>query len=203
MEIDIILLGILSGGDFFGYQIMKIIRSVMTDVAEVTTGTLYYKLKGLEKRGCLASSSEQEGLRPRRLRYSITAKGRKDFQRLAMENLISGKRPYWSYLSSLFFVQYLPADKALHAVGEKASHLQEVLARLRVTRNLMKKNDYPFHALLLVDHGISHLRVDIAWLKTFASSLQKSPSSLEDYACTSRAWEEHAGLIPSPEGESP
>ena len=47
MEIDIILLGILSGGDFFGYEIMKIIKAVMADaVAEAlaTADKLYISL---------------------------------------------------------------------------------------------------------------------------------------------------------------
>jgi DNA-binding PadR family transcriptional regulator len=51
MEIDIVLLGILSGGGFIGCQVTKIIKSVMADIADVTTGNLYYNLKGLEGKG--------------------------------------------------------------------------------------------------------------------------------------------------------
>lgn len=200
MEIDIILLGILSGGDFFGYELMKIIRAVMSDIAEVTTGTLYYKLKGLEKKGFLSSSSEQEGLRPRRLRYSITAEGKEEFLRLAMVNITAGGRPYWPYLSSLFFVQYLPEEEVLRAVKGRIAFLEKVLARVRAAKKVMKAQNYPFHALLLADHGLSHLEVDISWLRTFARTLKKNAASLADHEYSREAWERHMESVPVSEG---
>jgi hypothetical protein len=51
MEIDILLLGILSGGGFIGCQVTKTIESVAADIADVTTGPLCYSLKGFEGTG--------------------------------------------------------------------------------------------------------------------------------------------------------
>ncbi len=58
MEISILLLAILSGGGFIGCQVVKIIKSVMADIADVTTGALLLQPQGtrrgrLMRRPCL------------------------------------------------------------------------------------------------------------------------------------------------------
>lgn len=196
MEIDIILLGILSGGDFFGYEIMKIIKAVMADIAAVTTGTLYYKLKKLEGKGLLSSTREREGLRPTRQRYAITDRGRRAFLEMAMTNITTERRPYWPHLSSLFFVQYLPARKAAEAVRRRAGDLRKILRRVNTTRSDMADRGYPFHALLLVEHGQRHLEVDISWLENFARALELQSESLTGHPYSREAWEEHMRHFP-------
>lgn len=191
MKVDIVLLGILSGGDFFGYEIIKIIKSVMVDIANVTTGTLYYKLKGLERKGYLSSAREREGRRPQRLRYSLTDSGRRAFQALALENIDGESRPYWNYLSSLFFVQYLPADDTREALLRKKNKHETTLRRLLATRKKMKDRGYPFHALMLLDHGLRHLRVDIAWLEEFAGRLDTDGDSLTGFSFSPEDWRRH------------
>lgn len=188
METDIIILGILSGGDFFGYELMKIIKSVMSDIANVTTGTLYYKLKNHEKKGHLRSVREREGLRPQRRRYSITPAGRKTFRELALNILTSEKRPYWPYLSSVLFVQHLPSTRVSAALRRRREDLAATRGRLVRTKAFMESAGYPFHTLMLVDHGLRHLDVDMAWIAEFTDRLESltpeeriAPFSPEDW----------------------
>jgi DNA-binding PadR family transcriptional regulator len=197
MEIDIILLGILSGGDFFGYELMKIIKSVMSDIASVTTGTLYYKLKSHEKNGHLRSVKEREGLRPQRIRYSITKRGRAHFRKLAVEIITSRKRPYWPYLSSIFFVQHLPADEVSDALRVRRAKLLRTRERLAATRSVMKKHAYPFHTLMLVEHGMRHLEVDIAWIAEFSDMLDSLPRSAALPSFTPDDWQRHLEVMTS------
>ena len=191
MEIDIILLGILSGGDFFGYELMKIIKSVMGDIASVTTGTLYYKLKNHEKSGHLRSVKEREGLRPQRIRYTITARGRKKFRALAMEIISSQKRPYWPYLASIFFVQHLPAAEVCAALRRKREDLLRTRERLTATQSVLDKNIYPFHTSMLVEHGLRHLDVDIAWIGEFADRLEALPRDKGVLSFSPEDWQRH------------
>lgn len=195
MEIDIILLGILSGGDFFGYELMKIIKSVMSDIASVTTGTLYYKLKNHEKSGHLRSVKEREGLRPQRIRYSLTGKGRKKFRELAMKMISSGKRPYWPYLASIFFVQHLPAAEVCAALRSKREDLLRTRDRLAATLSVLKKTPCPFQGTMLVEHGIRHLDVDIAWIAEFADRLETLPQQKGAPAFSPEDWQHYLATM--------
>jgi len=171
MSTDLILLGILHSGEHYGYEIMKIIKSIMLEITDVTTGTLYYKLKGLEKKGLVTHLEEQDGKRPVRLRYSITGKGRELFKEMALNNIVQAGRPYWPVMPSLFFINLLDPETSILAIGDRISRLETELTRLGALSDHLKQKDFPFQADLIVQHGMEHIRIDIAVLRRFIKKL--------------------------------
>jgi len=171
MSTDIILLGILHTGEYYGYEIIKIIKSVMLEIADITTGTLYYKLKGLEKNGLVTHTEEQDGKRPVRMRYSITDKGREAFREMAQDNIIKAGRAYWPVMPSLFFINLLDTSASCEALRERKDRLEAEITRLEKLSSYLQLEEYPFQAELIVQHGIWHIRADINTIELFIKHL--------------------------------
>ena len=188
MPTDLVLLGILHSGEFYGYEIMKIMKSVMVQITDITIGTLYYKLKGLEKRGLVTHLEEQNGKRPVRFRYSITSEGRETFRRIALDHIVQAGRPYWPVMPSLFFVNLLDQDDSNLAIRERISRLETELSRLGKLRDHLKQGDYPFQADLIVQHGMQHIKTDIDILHRFIDGLADPDLKKFDAARTKAQW---------------
>ncbi len=189
METDIVLLGILYDDDFYGYEIMKIVKKVMVHISRISTGTLYYKLKNLEKKGLIISREEQEGNRPKRYRYSITNAGRETFLRLAIENITKSQRAYWPLMPSIFFSHLLPIQEMADSLRERAGKMALELEFLKETHRYVLKNPYPFHSAMIMKHGIMHLETDIAWLNELADLMENQGLDLENLHITRKEWE--------------
>lgn len=173
MKKDIVLLGILSGGDFYGYEIMKIVRTVMPDITPVSTGSLYYRLRALQEKGLVSSTVEREGQRPRRYRYTITDTGKEIFRNMALDNIVSADRAYWPFMSSVFFFHHLPVPETIAALGKRIKRMKNDLGRIEKIHQYMKENDYPVHFVMIAGHGLRHLKADIEWMESLSAHIEK------------------------------
>ena len=72
---DTIVLGILTAGDKYGFEIYKTILEKTSERYELKEATLYSSYKRLEKEGCITSYWGDESLGARRKYYHITGKG--------------------------------------------------------------------------------------------------------------------------------
>ncbi len=71
---ELIILKLLSRGDMYGYQIVQQMSLLSDRAFEMSQGSLYPFLHGLEQEGYLSSYSEPENGRER-LYYHLTEKG--------------------------------------------------------------------------------------------------------------------------------
>lgn len=201
MPTDLILLGILHSGEYYGYEIMKIIKSVMVQITDITTGTLYYKLKGLEKRGLVIHNEEQDGRRPVRFRYSITPEGRETFRQMAQDHIAHAGRPYWPVMSSLFFINLLDPDESIRAIRDRIKRLEAELARLGRLRSYIQQGSYPFQANLIVQHGMEHIRTDVGILERFIDNLSDPDLEKIDSVRSKKLLERYLDDMPDQERE--
>ena len=74
---DTIILGLLSGGDRYGYEITKLVHERSDRLYEMREATLYSALKRLENEGHITSYWGDETQGGRRKYYHITASGRR------------------------------------------------------------------------------------------------------------------------------
>ncbi|MFQ3544563.1 PadR family transcriptional regulator [Halobacillus rhizosphaerae] len=74
-SIDILMLGLLSKREMYGYEMVKRLKSQSNNLYNMSEGTLYPALKRLEKKGWL-TSYWSESLSGRRKYYQITDAGR-------------------------------------------------------------------------------------------------------------------------------
>lgn len=79
---DMILLGILSRQDSYGYEINKQIEVVSSGAFVLTEATLYTSFKRLEKKGLVSSYWKSSDTGKRRKYYSITPLGRTTLESL-------------------------------------------------------------------------------------------------------------------------
>lgn len=73
---DTIVLGLLTGGDKYGYEITKLIQEKTSKAYELKEATLYSSLKRLENEGHITAYWGDETQGGRRRYYSITASGK-------------------------------------------------------------------------------------------------------------------------------
>lgn len=90
-SIDLILLSLIAQRDMYGYEIVKLLKTISEDTYEMSEGTLYSALKRLEKRQWVESYwQEAEG-------------GRRKYYRLTDEGVqaLDSKRENWKWMSGL------------------------------------------------------------------------------------------------------
>ena len=78
------LLGLLSEKDMYGYEMIDTLRKRSQNVFELKAGTLYPLLHNLEEKHFLVSY-EEEVLGKRRKYYSVTKEGKKHLERKKSE----------------------------------------------------------------------------------------------------------------------
>ncbi|MEA5059900.1 hypothetical protein SDC9_141719 [bioreactor metagenome] len=100
---DTIILSALSGGDSYGYAIVKTIRAITDEQFNLKEATLYTSFRRLEEAGCIVSYWGEPEAGPRRRYYSITDIGRKQLiksreswlrERTMLEKLIFSQEGY-------------------------------------------------------------------------------------------------------------
>jgi len=79
-NIDTIILRVLSGGDNYGYEIMKAIYKDSGGEYELKETSLYSSLKRLEAQNLIVSYWGDESQGGRRKYYSVTSEGKRAFQ---------------------------------------------------------------------------------------------------------------------------
>ena len=87
MERELLLLGLLRSQEMHGYQLHEAIDSHLGMGVQLTKPTAYRLLSNMAEDGWVTYREEQEGNRPPRRVYAITAQGEVAFQRLLRENL--------------------------------------------------------------------------------------------------------------------
>jgi PadR family transcriptional regulator PadR len=77
---DTIILGLLDGGDKYGYEITKLIHEQSGRLYELKEATMYSSLKRLEKDGYISSYWGNETKGGRRRYYRITPEGQELYE---------------------------------------------------------------------------------------------------------------------------
>ena len=175
----LLLLGVLMNQSQHGYQINDFIERALCEVATMKKPTAYALLDRLASAGHISVHSEQEGNRPPRKVYSITASGRALFAALLRENLAAFDAPTFAGDIGLMFLNYLPLPDAIAALQERLARIETLLsATVRV----------PPHANLTIDLAFDHLtalrRADRDWLRATIATLEQRLAASEVTAST-------------------
>ncbi|HKV57919.1 MAG TPA: PadR family transcriptional regulator [Ktedonobacteraceae bacterium] len=112
---ELLILALLMRDTMHGYLIAKIMNDMIGPETKVSHGSLYPKLKALEREGyILASETKDEGAQhDRQARtYSITEEGRRRFHRLMMDMAAHpGEYSKFFWLKVCFFDLLHPAQR--------------------------------------------------------------------------------------------
>src|SRR4030081_151978 len=99
MHKRLLILGLLRGGPFSGYDVLRIVTAHGELYRDLKKANVYYLLERMAKEGLVTLRSEPGGRGPRgaRLLYSIPAAGRSSFDRLLRE-VLRGYEPTYTGL---------------------------------------------------------------------------------------------------------
>lgn len=159
----LIILGILKKSPRHGYEIKKIIKKDLGVFSSSENKSIYYPLKVMEKGGLIKKESTQKRGRLLRYVYTITPKGNKEFLKLAMEALLSEKRPFIDIDIPLYFLPFLEKKEVLVRLRLRKRFLEKV--KIWLAQNLNTDKDFPHHQTLLLKHHLNLLNAEESFLE--------------------------------------
>jgi DNA-binding PadR family transcriptional regulator len=165
MERQLLLLGLLRHQEMYGYQLNEFIDSHLGATVRLKKPTAYKLLNRMTGDGWIRFHEEQEGNRPVRRVYSITAVGETVFQDMIRENLATYHDVEFLGDISVIFLGAIPADEA-----EVLLHERRALIVNR-ERELGGLPAHPGPMQLAIEHQKHHLQAELRWLDMLLASV--------------------------------
>ena len=163
-EQELFFLGLLQDGPKHGYQLKKLLQEISATFAGIKTDSIYYPLKKMLKGSLVTQASGQEGKRPLRYTYKITSKGKEEFKKLLLKNLLTIERPYFSIDLALYFLNYIPSGQQAHYLKIRLKLLTRLKKGLEKLKNTLPKES-PSNLRAIVTHNQELLDAEIAFIQ--------------------------------------
>lgn len=168
-EHELLFLGLMQDGPKHGYQLKKLMQEISATFAGIKTDSVYYPLKRMLKGGLVTQKQAKEGRRPKKYVYAITEKGKNEFRKLLIENLLSIERPYFSIDLSLYFLNHIPEELRQRNLKIRLKLLNRLKKSLTTVKNTLPANSAPHHRSIL-EHNQELLDAEIAFITRLAAS---------------------------------
>ena len=169
MHRELLLLGVLRQGNMHGYGINEFIQRDMAYCADLKKATAYHLLQKMAAAGWIQERMDQEGNRPPRRTYTVTAEGEAAFQRLLRENLSAHTSPRFEGDIGIAFIDQLPAGEALILLRERQAVLK---AELETLEQVQSHGQGSMQLILL--HQKRYLGFELDWLAEVMTHLSES-----------------------------
>lgn len=167
MEKKLILLGVLRNQDMHGYQLSDHLEHTSGMAISLSKANAYRLLAGMEADGWVTYREEQEGNRPPRRVYTITAAGEQAFQNILRESLGAYLRPQLPGAVALNYLDSLPQDEAVALLEQRREGLR---------RQYLEIDNYP-EEVRHTHEGIAYLHrfflSEMEWLEELIARLKK------------------------------
>jgi DNA-binding PadR family transcriptional regulator len=165
MDRELLLLGLLRQQDMHGYQLHEFINRNMSSCVDLKKPTAYYLLEKMVEAGWINEIQEQEGNRPTRNVFQLTAEGEITFQRLLRENISTYHSAQFADDIGLTFLDTLPPVEARELLNMRRAAIVSALANAQ---------SIPQHAgssQLVINHLMHHLQSELDWLDKVITQL--------------------------------
>ena len=161
IENEFLFLGLLAEGPKHGYEIKRQIEKELIPAIGIQIKSIYYPLQKMEEAGLIEKETgQQQGRFPQRYIYSITAKGKKQFEELVSKSFISVERPYFEMDLSLYFLPLIDQALAKKGLRTRLVILKKIRKDLLV---LQKKHSQVTKPLaLILSHDLDLVEAEIA-----------------------------------------
>ena len=154
----LIILGILKEGPKHGYEIKKIIQKELGIFSSLENKSIYYPLKIMEERGLIKKDIAAGRGKLTRYVYAITPKGEREFLQLALQALLSEKRPFIDIDIPLYFLPFLGKKEVTARLRLRKRFLEKVRKWLK--SNLDAGEEFPSHQRILLKHHLNLLNAE-------------------------------------------
>lgn len=113
-----VVLGLLSIGMRYGWEMEKFAaQTEMRQWTPIGMSTIYKQLKDLTREGAVDACQEPGGKGPARVSYSLTKKGRDEFQALVTQAMRSSAAVYSERMAGLVFLPTVDRKTAIEAIS--------------------------------------------------------------------------------------
>lgn len=164
-ERELLLLGLLRKREMHGYQLSEFMENHLGLFFDIKKATAYNLLGKMEKKGWVTSREEQEGKRPPRRVFAITAEGESLFQELLRGALPEYRRPAFPGNVPMLFMDALPQDELRDLLDLRQDAIQERMVALETHL------DHIAHPLF--DHHLMVLRAEKEWIDGLLEGLEE------------------------------
>jgi DNA-binding PadR family transcriptional regulator len=168
MDRQLLLLGLLRRQEMHGYQLNEFIEEKMHFCIDLKKPTAYYLLDKLAQEGLVKEEQVQEGNRPPRRVYYITAQGEAYFFRLLRDNLAEHSPTYYPTDIGIAFMDQLPPEEVATYLGQKR---EKVMAELETLQHATGHSGPLQHVL---DHNRRLLEAEVEWLDDLLEKTNRS-----------------------------
>lgn len=170
------ILGLLSEQPRHGYELrQEVERRLYATYINLSGGSLYYNLGQLERAGYIKKAwVEQKGRYPARQVYQITPAGQEylhaELRRLLFDT--EGREKLFDPLNAaLAFGHFLSRDELRAALATHLQWAQQQANWVAEQQAYWRTRDISLIQAKIIEHGLTHLRAEIAWLEQFLREL--------------------------------
>ena len=169
---DLIILGLLKDGPKHGYEIRRNITEVMGFYTPVTTTSIYYPLRNLEKRKLITKKISKVGKRPERYSYSLTEKGKEEFYKLLNKNFLIIQRPYLNLDLSLYFLPSVKPTIAAKRLENRLTNLRKIKVWMKNLKASLEKKGSPYHLISIAEHSLNTVNGEIRFTSKLIATIK-------------------------------
>jgi DNA-binding PadR family transcriptional regulator len=173
MDRKLLLLGMLRTNEMHGYQINEMVDMHLGSSVHITKPTAYRLLNQMTEDGWILFRDEQEGNRPQRRVYSITAQGELEFQKILRQCLAHYEAPEYRSAVCLAFTDLIPGEEVGQLLSQRRKAIEKALRKLSASE--MHYGSFQ----LVVDNQIYHLKAELEWLDKVLDSLNKTEEKIQ------------------------
>lgn len=180
---EIAILGLLAECPMHGYQIHQQIKEREMDYwAKIRLPSIYSTLTRLEEQGLITSGKEKVGNTPERTVYSLTPNGREQLSEQVQAFLREDNHPEWLFGLGVAFICGASREKALEALQLRKQNIEKHVQAL-AEEAINYKDKIPFNWMMLIEHALKHMRLDLDWLNELIDSVQKVERWTPEWHC--------------------
>ena len=173
MEKELVLLGLLKEGPKHGYELKRIVDEKISTFAPLSSGSIYYTLKGLAKDGLVSMTRKRKGRYPEKEVYRITKKGEEKFKELLKKTCFNIKRLYRSMDIVLYFMNYLKPEEVIRGLRNRVGQVKGIREETKGIYTKIRKEKYPYYIQAIAQRNIRFMDKEIVWMEGFIKEIRR------------------------------
>lgn len=172
--IDLIVLGMLKKESLSAYDIQKLVeyRNISKWV-KISTPSIYKKVIQLEAKGYISSHIEKDGKMPEKTVYSLTEKGKKEFDKLMLEISCKPINIFLDFNAVIVNLASMPEEKQKECLVNIESNIAVLKSYLEENIELKKNaKDVPATGMAVLNQQLVLAQAIEEWIDSFKNSLE-------------------------------
>ena len=139
IENEFLFLGLLAEGPKHGYEIKRQLEEDLSPNIGLQIKSIYYPLSKMEASGLIEKEmGRREGRFPEKYVYRITPKGKKKFDELIEQSLLSLERPFFQIDLAYYFLPLVDKSMAKRRLKVRYTLLKKVKKELSILQSTAK-----------------------------------------------------------------